>query len=68
MLKRNELAYSVTRERKRFPFFVKSGVSSGAVGSGDFQWGHWDFPLTYSFPSHYGPGVGSASKNTKDIS
>ena len=27
----------------------------------DFTWFHWYFSLTYSFQSHYGPGVESAS-------
>ena len=27
----------------------------------DSRWCHWNFSLTYSFQSHYGPGVDSAS-------
>jgi len=27
----------------------------------DSSWCHWNFSLTYSFRSHYGPGVDSAS-------
>jgi hypothetical protein len=31
----------------------------------DSRWDHWDFSLTQTFRSHYGPGVDSAS-NTND--
>ena len=27
----------------------------------DSRWCHWNFSLIKSFPSHYGPGFGSAS-------
>jgi hypothetical protein len=27
----------------------------------DSRWCHWNFSLTYTFRSHYGPGVDSAS-------
>jgi hypothetical protein len=32
----------------------------------DFRWFHWIFSLTYSFRSHYGPGVDSASNRNED--
>jgi hypothetical protein len=31
----------------------------------DSRWCHWIFPLTYSFLSHYGPGVDSASNRNE---
>jgi hypothetical protein len=35
-------------------------------GSGfDSRWCHWNFPLTYSFRPHYGPGVDSASNRNE---
>ena len=36
------------------------------VGRGfDSRWCHWDFSVTYSFRSHYGPGVDSASNRNE---
>ena len=29
------------------------------------SWGHWNFSLTKSFRSHYGPGVDSASNRNE---
>jgi hypothetical protein len=31
----------------------------------DSKWCHWNFPLTQSFRSHYGPGVDSASNRNE---
>jgi hypothetical protein len=31
----------------------------------DSLWCHWTFSLTYSFRSHYGPGVDSASNRNE---
>ena len=31
----------------------------------DSRWCHWNFSLTYSFRSHYGPGVESASNRNE---
>ena len=31
----------------------------------DSRWCHWKFSLTYSFRSHYGPGVDSASNRNE---
>jgi hypothetical protein len=31
----------------------------------DFKWCHWNFSLTYSFRSHYGPGVDSACNSNE---
>ena len=31
----------------------------------DSRWCHWNFSLTQSFRSHYGPGVDSASNRNK---
>jgi len=31
----------------------------------DSRWRHWNFPLTYSFRPHYGPGVDSASNRNE---
>ena len=31
----------------------------------DSRWYHWDFSLIYSFRSHYGPGVDSASNRNE---
>jgi len=31
----------------------------------DSRWCHWNFLLTYSFRSHYGPAVDSASKRNE---
>ena len=31
----------------------------------DPSWCHWNFSLTYSFRSHYGPGVDSASNRNE---
>ena len=31
----------------------------------DSRWCHWNFPLTYSFRPHYGPGVDSASNRNE---
>jgi hypothetical protein len=31
----------------------------------DSRWCHWNFSLTYSFRSHYGPGVDSTSKRNE---
>jgi hypothetical protein len=31
----------------------------------DPKWCHWNFSLTYSFQSHYGPGVDSASNRNE---
>jgi hypothetical protein len=31
----------------------------------DSRWCHWNFSLTYSFRSHYGPGVDSASNRNE---
>ena len=51
--------------------FTKSGARSGVVVKAlrykpagrefDSQWCHWNFSVTQSFRSHYGPGVDSAS-------
>jgi hypothetical protein len=49
----------------------KGGIKYSALrykpeGNGfDSQWCHWNFSLTYSFRSHYGPGRDSAS-NTNE--
>ena len=32
----------------------------------DSTWCHWNFSLTKSFPSHYGPGVDSASNRNEN--
>jgi hypothetical protein len=52
-----------------------SGTRGGAVvearrykpeGRGiDSKWCYWNFSLTYSFRSHYGPGVDSASNRNE---
>jgi hypothetical protein len=54
---------------------VEEGVRGGVVvkalryelaGSGfDSQWRHWNFSVTWSFRSHYGPGVDSASNRNE---
>ena len=31
----------------------------------DFRWFHWNFSLTQSLRSHYGPGVDSASNRNE---
>jgi len=31
----------------------------------DSRWCHWNFSMTYSFRSHYGPGVDSASNRNE---
>jgi len=31
----------------------------------DSRWCHWNFSLTYSFQSHYGPGVDPASNRNE---
>ena len=31
----------------------------------DFRWCHWNFSVTYSYRSHYGPGVDSASNRNE---
>jgi len=31
----------------------------------DFRWCHWNFSFTYSFRSHYGPGVDTASNRNE---
>jgi hypothetical protein len=31
----------------------------------DSRWCHWNFALTYSFRSHYGPGVDSVSNRNE---
>jgi len=31
----------------------------------DSRWCHWNFSLAYSFRSHYGPGVDSASNRNE---
>jgi len=31
----------------------------------DSRWGHWDFSLTQSFRSHYGPGADSTSNRNE---
>jgi len=31
----------------------------------DPRWCHWNFSLAYSFRSHYGPGVDSASNRNQ---
>jgi len=31
----------------------------------DYRWCNWNFLLTYSFRSHYGPGVDSASNRNE---
>jgi hypothetical protein len=31
----------------------------------DSRWCHWNFTLTHSFRSHYGPGVDSASNRNE---
>jgi hypothetical protein len=55
--------------------YIHTGLRGGAVvealrykpeGRGfDSGWFHWIFSLTYSFRSHYGPGIDSASNRNE---
>ena len=56
-------------------FINKIGARGGVVvkalrykqaGRGfDSRWCHWNFSVTYSFQSHYGPGIDSSSNRNE---
>ena len=65
----------MTHAKHFYCIYCEGGVRGGAVvkalrykpaGRGfDSRWCHWNFSVTQSFRSHYGPGVDSASNRNE---
>ena len=59
--KLQQLMYMLLSLQPGYAVMQVVALSSRPEGRGfDYQWGLWDFSLTQSFLSHYGPGIDSA--------
>jgi hypothetical protein len=57
---------SITEEKKKDATLLQSSLRYKPEGRGfDSRYCHWNFSLSLSFRSHYGPGVDSVSKRNE---